>query len=82
MNEIIDAVKVGLVEMGFTYPPAVPRKIPLATAIDLPFAGPTELTESTMAANELRKHPALVKEFEQWNAFVLFSHTGERHVIL
>ena len=72
IKENLDGMKSGLFEMAMVVSIYHPGKTPLSTAFISPFIAPDENREILMWLTEGYKHPALVKEWEQWNTKILF----------
>jgi len=71
-KETVDGIKGGLFEFTSTVPVYHPGKTPLTTVIDLPFFGPSTMKQRGQWMKEIAKHPAIVKEWKQWDMRLLF----------
>jgi TRAP-type C4-dicarboxylate transport system substrate-binding protein len=67
-KELLDVLKVGGIEATSICSSYHPEKTPAYTGLDLPFL-PLASFDAQMKLHEAyHKHPAILKEFEQWNA--------------
>ncbi|MFH0914373.1 MAG: TRAP transporter substrate-binding protein DctP [Chloroflexota bacterium] len=67
-----DGIKQGLFEMCQMFASVHPGKTPLQTVIELPFLGPGDLAQLAEWMDAIYRHPALVKELDQWNGMYFF----------
>lgn len=78
-KDSLDGIKAGMFEAAFVVCMYHPGKTPLITAMDNPFLGPLGLAQAEEWVMAVAKHPAIVKEFEAWNAMILFSSAGAKY---
>lgn len=75
----VDGVKAGLFQAGVSCAVYHPGKTPLHTVFELPFITPESNDEIARLQMVLEEHPALIKEFEKWNALVLLSPMSDTY---
>jgi TRAP-type C4-dicarboxylate transport system substrate-binding protein len=72
-KELLDSLKVGSLEMTNICASYHPEKLPVYSALDLPFLPIPDTTTQERVHNAFHKHPLVVKEFAGWNAIPYMS---------
>lgn len=72
-TENLDGISIGAFEMAQICAGYHEDKNPAVTVLELPFLGVSTLEEEVAVSNAVYAHPAVKKDFERWNAFVLMS---------
>jgi len=73
-KDTIDGIKAGMFQAGLVSSMYIPGKIPLRTVTENPFLAPSDFAEAGKWAQEMSKHPAIVKQVDDWNAMTLFAY--------
>lgn len=72
-KELLDSLKVGSLEMTNICASYHPEKLPVYSALDLPFLPIPDTTTQERVHNAFHKNPLVVKEFAGWNAIPYMS---------
>lgn len=72
-KELLDLLKVGSLEMTNICASYHPEKLPVYSALDLPFLPIPDTDVQEKVHNAFHKHPAVVKEFAGWKAMPYLS---------
>jgi TRAP-type C4-dicarboxylate transport system substrate-binding protein len=72
-KELLDLLKVGSLEMTNICASYHPEKLPVYSALDLPFLPVPNTDVQEKMHNAWHKHPLVLKEFAGWNAIPLMS---------
>ena len=72
-KELLDLLKVGSLEATNICASYHPEKLPVYSALDLPFLPIPDTTVQEKVHNAFHKHPLVLKEFAGWNAIPYMS---------
>lgn len=72
-KELLDSLKVGSLEMTNICASYHPEKLPVYSALDLPFLPIPDTTVQEKVHNAFHKHPLVIKEFAGWKAMPYMS---------
>jgi TRAP-type C4-dicarboxylate transport system substrate-binding protein len=72
-KELLDSLKVGSLEMTNICASYHPEKLPVYSALDLPFLPIQDTSVQEKVHLAFHKHPLVLKEFEGWNAMPYLS---------
>ena len=72
-KDTIDGIKAGMFQAGLISSMYIPGKIPLRTVTENPFLAPPTIAGAGQWVQEMSKHPAIMKQVDDWNAIALFS---------
>jgi TRAP-type C4-dicarboxylate transport system substrate-binding protein len=72
-KELLDLLKVGSLEMTNICASYHPEKLPVYSALDLPFLPIPDTTVQEKVHNAFHKHPLVLKEFAGWKAMPYLS---------
>lgn len=72
-KELLDLLKVGSLEATNICASYHPEKLPVYSALDLPFLPIPDTTVQEKVHNAFHKHPLVLKEFAGWNALPYMS---------
>ena len=72
-KELLDLLKVGSLDMTNICASYHPEKLPVYSALDLPFLPVPDTTVQEKMHNAFHKHPLVLKEMAAWNAIPFFS---------
>ncbi|MFN4089660.1 MAG: TRAP transporter substrate-binding protein DctP [Alphaproteobacteria bacterium] len=72
-REVLDSVKIGVIEGGIMCISYAPGKAPLNGVLDLPFLPFENLTIQKHVHEAVYKHPTIVQELQNWDSIPFFS---------